>query len=276
MRLQTVMQEQIEVVRKASLQGNLIETNKQLDKPAPASLAFSVFRVNDYDLQIQHNEALNLACEQIGIERSATEGFFDGTLGKKLVKVVPFNHPLSQLDLEEIKKELKARPEEDRDVTVVSLGKEAAVDVWLQDWNRLRKQGQVPNRIEIIELRTDPKYGKFFVHKPAKAKVKIERKKDSLQVEVEDFMSPGIIERLNVQGGVLRPQIRDWRAMVDSVMIDSAYDGKVFNIALSDIPERKADLVQGRYEMPVPKGKTTVAVKITDMLGEEVLVEKTV
>jgi hypothetical protein len=60
--------------------------------------------------------------------------------------------------------------------------------------------------------------------------------------------------------------------MVDSVMIDTAYDGEVFNIVLSDIPEKKSDLVKGRYELPVPKGATTVAVKITDTLGEEVLV----
>jgi hypothetical protein len=54
-------------------------------------------------------------------------------------------------------------------------------------------------------------------------------------------------------------------------MIDTAYVGSVFNVALSDVPERKADLVAGHYELPAPDGPTTVAVKITDMLGEEVL-----
>jgi hypothetical protein len=62
-------------------------------------------------------------------------------------------------------------------------------------------------------------------------------------------------------------------------MIDTAYDGGpdgsgVFNIALSDVPERKNNLVDGRYELPAPAGPTTVAVKIIDMLGEEVLVTK--
>jgi len=59
-------------------------------------------------------------------------------------------------------------------------------------------------------------------------------------------------------------------------MIDPAYDGKVFNVALSDVPERKADLVEGAYELDAPSGKTTVAVKIVDMLGEEVVVTKEV
>jgi len=56
--------------------------------------------------------------------------------------------------------------------------------------------------------------------------------------------------------------------------IDILNDGQVFNVALSDVPERKTDLVSGRYELPAPAGPTTAAVKITDMLGEEVLVIK--
>lgn len=73
------------------------------------------------------------------------------------------------------------------------------------------------------------------------------------------------------QTGVVEPRIADWRAMVDCVMIDASYDGEVFDITLSDVPERKTDLISGEYELPAPKGKTTIAVKIVDMLGEEVL-----
>jgi hypothetical protein len=132
------------------------------------------------------------------------------------------------------------------------------------------------NRIEVIELRTDPKYGKFFQHQPARARVKVARKKDTVTVEVEDFISPSIIERLQAEAGLLKPKIDDWRAMVDCVMIDAHYDGKVFRIALSDVPERKTDLVAGRYEIAVGPGPRTVAVKIVDMLGEEVLVTRSI
>jgi hypothetical protein len=48
--------------------------------------------------------------------------------------------------------------------------------------------------------------------------------------------------------------------------------GQVFNLALTDLPEKKTDLVTGSYTFPAPAGNTTVAVKIIDMLGEEVLV----
>ena len=43
----------------------------------------------------------------------------------------------------------------------------------------------------------------------------------------------------------------------------------MFNVALADVPERKQDLVNGRYELPAPPVGSTVAVKIIDMLGEE-------
>ena len=61
--------------------------------------------------------------------------------------------------------------------------------------------------------------------------------------------------------------------MVDSVAIDAAYDGVLFDIDLVDIPERKSDLVTGAYEVAFePASTLPVAIRITDMLGEEVLV----
>jgi len=303
-RLQTIIQEQIEAgAQPRQLVFQTSEVSEDLgglaeDAPPPAALSFSVYRVNDYDLQIQHNEAVNLAVELVGIQRTKTDTFFDGTLGRRLVKIVPFNHPLTPLDLQLLQDELSARPDEGRDVTVVCLGKEIAVDAWLEEYNRHRPV----NKIQVIELRTDQKYGKFFLHQPAQAQMRIERVQTSevfevdhanktgpggkgstsskvppetsevLVVEIEDFISPTIVERLEMDTPLFKAQIPDWRAMVDVVMIDTSYDGEVFDIALSDVPERKDDLVEGRYELPAPDGETVVAVKIIDMLGEEVLV----
>jgi len=247
-----------------------VEAEGSADQGA-AQLSFAVYRVNDYDLAIQHLEAVELACEHIGVTRTRADRYFDGTLGKKLVKIVPFNHPLTLLDLEEIKGELGARPGEDRDVAMVCLGKELAADGWIADWNRLRRGQERINRIDPIELRSDPKYGKFLEHQPARARVKVIRKDDKAIIDVQDFISPSIVERLQTQAGILQPRIDDWRAMVDCILIDPDYDGQVFRIGLADIPERKADLVAGRYEIPVGGNQPTVAVKVIDMLGEEVL-----
>jgi DNA modification methylase len=269
-RLQGIIEEQRAAAAKPS-QKDLIADESASLPPAPASLGFDVLRVNDYDLQIQHNEAVNLACEHIGVTRTTRDGYFDGEQGKRLVKIIPFGHPLSPLHLEEVKRELKARKKEERDILIVCLGKEMTCDDWLADWNRLRKKGDVPNKIEVIELRTDAKYGKFIEHKPCQAKVKVVRKKDRIEVVVEDFISPSILERLSQQAGILKPEVTDWRSMVDCILIDPAYNGESFNISLSDIPEKKDDLVAGTYTLPAPDGKTTVAVKLIDMLGEEVL-----
>ncbi len=271
-RLQTVIAEQAKAGKSKQTKLKGMESDEK--DAEPAQLGFTTWRVNDYDLQIQHNEAVNLACEHIGVERARTDTYFDGTLGKNLVKIVPFGHPLTPLDLEELKKELDARPDEDRNITLVSLGMEFAAASWIEDWNRMRKGKEAVNKIDVIELRTDPKYGKFMEHKPATARVEIKRTKDTIKIEITDFLSPTIIERLASQGGVLKPKVPDWRAMVDCVMIDTDYDGKVFNVVLSDVPEKKTDYVQGKYELPAPKGDATAAVKIIDMLGEEVLLTK--
>jgi len=269
-RLQGVIQEELGETGKGK-QKSLPSVGEPDAVTTPVQLSFAVFRVNDYDLAVHHEEATQLACDHIGVTRTRTDAYFDGVRGKSLVKVVSFSHPLTLLDLEQLRRELEARPQEERGVLLVCLGKEPAADAWIDDWNRLRRGKGAVNRIEVVELRTDPKYGKFFQHQPARARVKASRKKDGAAVEIEDFISPTVVERLQAEAGLLKPKIDDWRAMVDCVLIDADYDGKVFRIGLSDVPEKKTDLVAGRYELPVPVGKT-IAVKIIDMLGEEVLV----
>jgi len=135
---------------------------------------------------------------------------------------------------------------------------------------------QTINRIEVIEVRTDAKYGNFIKHEPASAKVAIARDNGNISVTIEDFISPTILKRLDMDLPLFKARITDWRSQVDCVMIDTAYDGKVFNVVLSDVPEKKNDLIDGNYKLPAPKGETTVAVKIIDMLGEEVLVVETI
>jgi DNA modification methylase len=264
-RLQGVIAEQAKSVL-AGRQGELVVDADA--PPLPCQLAFTTWRVNDYDLQIQHNEAVELACEYLGITRRRTDSFFDGVRGQMLVKIVPFNHPLSPLDLGSIRGELKTRAEEERDILVVSLGQEHAARDWVTHYN----QNRPINKIHLIELRSDRKSGGFIRHEPMSAQIAIRREGQSLVVEIADVVSPSILQRLNKEAGVFRAEIPDWRAVVDCVLIDTDHDGKVFKVALADVPERKQDLVSGRYELPAPRADATVAVKVIDMLGEECVV----
>jgi len=184
------------------------------------------------------------------------------------VKIVDFNHPLTLLDLQLLQDELKKRPSEDRDITVVCLGKELAVDPWIDEWNKKHPV----NKISVIELKTDKKYGNFLIHKPPEAKLKIERKGTKANIEIEDFISPTIIERLNIDNKLFKVKVPDFRSMIDSVLIDTNFCGDTFHIVFSDVPEKKTDLVMGKYELEIPEEKTMIAVKIIDMLGEEVLI----
>lgn len=268
-RLQTLIQEQAAALA-ADKQAKLVEDENAA--PLPAQLAFNTYRVNDYDLQIQHNEAVALACEHIGVTRTRADSYFDGSLGSRLVKIIPLNHPLTPMDLEDLRQELHRRPEEERDITLVCLGMELAARAWIEDYNRARPI----NKVHVIELRTDKKYGGFMTHEPLAASVSVTRIKDKLQVQVNDVFSPSILQRLNMEQGVFRAQIEDWRAVVDCILIDTDYDGSVFNVALTDTPARKQDLVEGSYTLPAPRKGATVAVKIIDMLGEEVIVTEQV
>jgi len=129
--------------------------------------------------------------------------------------------------------------------------------------------------VHLIELRTDPKYGGFFQHEPLTVSFETERKDDQLIITVNDVFSPSILQRLNMEQGVFRAQVDDWRAVVDCILIDTDYDGEVFKVSLSDTPARKQDLVEGRYEIPAPPVGSTVAVKVIDMLGEEAIISVT-
>ncbi len=248
--------------------------NEQIEKINNQNISiFAIYKVNNYDLKLLQTEAIELAVKHIGIQRTRTDRFFDGYLGKNLVKIIDFNHPLTLLDLQLLQDELKKRPDEDRDITIVCLGKELAVDAWIDEWNKKHPV----NKIKVIELKTDKKYGNFLIHKPAEAKVKIERKdKNKAIIEIQDFISPTIIERLNIDNKLFKVKIPDFRSMIDTVLIDNNYNGKTFHIVYSDVPEKKQDLVKGKYEIEISSNKTRIGVKIIDMLGEEIIVTKEV
>ena len=63
------------------------------------------------------------------------------------------------------------------------------------------------NRIEVIELRTDERYGAWLAHKQAKARVHVDRRNGKIHVRIDDFVSPTIVKRLAEQTGVVEPRI---------------------------------------------------------------------
>ena len=68
----------------------------------------------------------------------------------------------------------------------------------------------------------------------------------------------------------------DWRALVDAIDIDPAYDGVIFRPLISDLPAKRRSAVQGRYLVPAAVQPTTFAVRITDIFGHEQTVTQVV
>lgn len=271
-RLQNIILEQIEEEKKKHPELFTEESPSPSQGEGQRVRSFSHYKVNDYDLQLLRTEAIELAVQHIGIQRMKTDSFFEGVLGKTLVKIIDFNHPLTPLDIQLIQDELKKRPKEQRDITIVCLGKELSTEPLIDEYNKKHPV----NKFQIIEIRTDTKYGKFLIHQPAIAEVQLTKlsKVNKVKIEIINFISPSILERLNIDNNLFKVKIPDFRSMIDVVLIDSNYNGKVFNIVYSDVPEKKNDLVEGKYEIEVPAKNSKVAIKIIDMLGEEVLVVK--
>ena len=251
----------------------LVEEQAQtldLDPPTP-SRAFGLYQVNNYDLQLRHQDAQAIAAEHVGVERTRTDAFFDGTLGADWAKLIPFTRPLTALDVEEVRREVKRR-EGGRDVAVVALGVEPEARNAIDQNNRLLPEGG--GRIRLVDLRAGDRYGGLLTHEPAAADVRFDRDGGTVQVDVREFVSPTILKRLGLDTEDLgvHPQVEDWRGTVDYVLIDTDYDGETFVVRVQDIPDNRRDTVLGAYTIPGVSPDAVVAIKIVDMLGEEVLV----
>lgn len=247
--------------------GSIQTTMKRLQKTAASGgqeLNILHYRVNNYDFQ-QISALRAMIVEKYGIEESKTDVYFDGVVGGRLVKIAELNRPVTKLDLESITNELRNRPTEDRDVLLIGSGVELSVYTALAERQQL--QG-APNQIEVKDIQRDG----IIVAEPAEAAVAIEKSGGKAQVAITNYLSPTIIKRLAIDRSIFGERIKDFRAQIDTVLIDTDYDGKTFNIVVADVPARKQDLVQGTYELELAKSDAQIAVKITDMLGEETLV----
>jgi DNA modification methylase len=222
------------------------------------------YRVNNYDFQEQ-SYLRAVAIEKYGIEKLPTDNFFDGTQGQRLVKIAELNKPLTRLEIQEIRDEItNNRPEEDRNILVICSGQEQGL---VDEINSFNRKSPI-NKIVVQDIQKDG----VFEYIPAEATVQVTKESGKGRVVISDYFSPTILQRLNLDRTVFDEYISDFRSQIDVVLIDYDYDGKVFNICHSDVPKRKTDLVVGEYEFDLPNPNCIIAVKIVDMLGEEVLV----
>lgn len=220
------------------------------------------YRVNNYDVAIQ-NEIKKIIVAKYGVQIDKKDLFFDGrTDNNQLVKIVDLSKPLTQLDIQIIEDEIKkGRPDEIRDIVVFCNGSE------LEIANELAKERRPINKIIIRDIQQDG----MITYQPAEADIEINKRGRKAEIRITDYISPTILARLDIDRTVFNERLDDFRAQIDCVFIDTDYNGSNFRVVASDIPEERDDLIKGKYELRLPRIGAKVAVKIVDMLGEEVL-----
>ena len=243
--------------------GAIQTTIKRMQNGNDKSRGIAHYRVNNYDFQAEH-ELKTIVTAKYGVETDRNAAFFDGTLDGTLVKIIDLNKPLIPLDIQTIKNELKNRPDETRNITVLCNGSEIGIQEELEKENRQRPI----NKIIVRDIQRDG----VTTYAPAEADVKFQRDGDNVTITIEAYISPTILARMDIDRTIFDEQIDDFRAQIDCVLIDTDYTGEHFKMVESDVPKKKTDFVEGKYTVSLPRPDARVAVKIIDMLGEETVV----
>ncbi len=240
------------------LQGVIDEKNGDLIENGRG---FIHYRVNNYDFVAQ-NGLEKIIISKYGIQKDNGDLFFDGIVGGKLAKIIDLHRPLNRLDIQIIKDEIAHnRPDETRDIAVFCNGSEMGIIA------ELAQEKSPINKIAVCDIQRDG----VITNQPAEADVQIAITGKKATVKIIDYISPSILARMEIDRTIFNEQIDDFRVQIDCVLIDTDYNGRYFDIAESDIPKKKTDLIKGEYALTLPRADAKVAVKLVDMLGEEVV-----
>ena len=220
---------------------------------------FEVYNVNNYDVFRNPAQAKDLLIEALEIDPLGQGNYFDGMKDGQKVKIMPINRIATKKDVSDLINNLNYKEYEQLakdnskakvdDILLVCMGHDPEMTP------HFKKECQYNINIDIFDILKD---GSELVFKrESEAKIVV----DGSTLTVEKFYPNTLLEKLRQDG----TEVEDYREMVESIMIDTNYDGSVFEPTIVDIPEKK-ELVSGEYELPEDSG--TIAIKITDLLSE--------
>jgi len=228
---------------------------------------FEVYNVNHYDVFRNPIEARELLLEALEVNKLPQGQLFDGEKDGRMFKIMPVNRIASRADLGELiagldlkafAKRQKSNPSEPVEkITLVCMGHEPDLKASL-----MKEADPYKLDVEVVDILRDRQDLQF--KRDSEAKVVIAKGK----LVIERFYPMNLLGKLSLQ----KEKVKDWKELVESVMIDWNYDGAVLTPTTVDIPE-KDELVSGAY--PIPKDAGTIRIKITDLLSESLEVEVT-
>jgi adenine-specific DNA-methyltransferase len=228
-------------------------------------LGFEIYNVNHYDVFRNPIEARELLLQSLEVNILEQGALFDGEKDGRMIKIMPVNRIATRADLGELiagldlkafEKRHKKNPNEPVErITLVCMGHEPDLKASL-----MKEVEPYKLDVEVVDILRDRQDLQFKRDSESKVVVK------NGKLVIERFYPMNLLGKLSLQ----KEKVKDWRELVESVMIDWNYDGAVLSPATVDIPE-KDELVSGAY--PIPKDAGTIRVKITDLLSESLEVE---
>lgn len=239
--------------------------SKKEDVPNTIYTGFEVYNVNHYDVFRNPVEARELLLEALEVNQLPPGQLFDGEKDGRMIKIMPVNRIATRADLGELiagldlkafeKRHKKSPNEPVEKITLVCMGHEPDLKATLE-----KEVEPYKLDVEVVDILRDRQDLQF--KRDSEAKIDIKGGK----LVIERFYPMNLLGKLSLQ----KEKVKDWRELVESVMIDWNYDGAVLTPTTVDIPE-KDEMVSGSY--PVPKDAGTIRVKITDLLSESLEVE---
>lgn len=235
------------------------------DSPSIYYKGLEVYNVNYYDVFRNPVEAKDLLLDAMEVNKIAQGQLFDGEKDGRMIKIMPVNRIATRADLGELiagldlkafEKRHKKNPNEPVErITLVCMGHEPDLKASL-----MKEVEPYKLDVEVVDILRDRQDLQFKRDSEAKVVVK------NGKLVIERFYPMNLLGKLSMQ----KEKVKDWRELVESVMIDWNYDGAVLSPATVDIPE-KDEFVSGSY--PIPKDAGTICIKITDLLSESLEVE---
>lgn len=256
--------ETAEELKKEGQQGQLFSENEDGTNHVNYT-GFEVFNVNHYDVFRNPIEARELLLDVLEVNKLPQGQLFDGEKDGRMIKIMPVNRIASRADLGELiagldlkafEKRHKKNPNEPVErITLVCMGHEPDLKASL-----MKEVEPYKLDVEVVDILRDRQDLQFKRDSEAKVVIK------SGKLVIERFYPMNLLGKLSLQ----KEKVKDWRELVESVMIDWNYDGAVLSPTTVDIPE-KDEFVSGAY--PIPKDAGTIRIKITDLLSESLEVE---
>ena len=265
-RLTNIIEEQKDSLKSDS---NLFSDDK-INTP----LAFKVYNVNEYNLFKNKDEGIqaykSILMESYGVE--SVRWYFDWKTSSSYVKIIDPNRILSKKDVEELIKHIQTNQEEliytnsplkYYDIELICSGKELDIEAFIKAQNTTNCD------IKVKDILIEKEW-LIFKEKPT-VEIGFSLEENKLKISIKDFISPVLMKKLELENKNKSEKviIEDYKQIIDSVAIDIDYDWKLFNAEIIDNPWKR-EVISWEYEWEhTTKWSKTVAIKIIDILWEE-------